>query len=161
MFETLKEVFNWTNLFFTIAPWVILFFLSLVALINCRFWMPVFIHLIAYGGAVVTFLALITIPRDEPYTINELLRRLLIFPAAVYGVYILFGGPLIKLEEMIEKGKKGESLSEPYDSDEKSAKDTLDEFAKNSIYDSWWFKIIWLVIVIISILFSIIKYQEP
>lgn len=112
-------------------PYILLALVSLVALIRQRFWIPAFVHIIAFAGAIVTFLVVLTIPRVKPYNIGELLMRLLLFPAGVYGVYIIFGGPLKDMDIILDALPDGDDPKK----------------------DRPWFIIFWLVYIIISIIF--------
>ena len=102
MSDDINEILKWSYRAINIAPLVIMAIISIVALVKQRFWIPVFIHLLAYGGAIVTFLVIMTIPRDQPYSIIELLGRLLLFPGAIYGVYITLGGHCISIKDWLK-----------------------------------------------------------
>jgi hypothetical protein len=73
MSDDINEILKWSYRAINIAPLGIMAIISIVALVKQRFWIPVFIHLLAYGGAIVTFLVIMIIPRDQPYSIIELL----------------------------------------------------------------------------------------
>ena len=131
MFDDLEKI----GIVILWSPYILLALVSLVALIRQRFWIPAFVHIIAYAGAIVTFLVVLTIPRGKPYNIGELLMRLLLFPAGVYGVYIIFGGPLKDGDETIDI-----ILDALPDGDDPQK-------------DRPWFIIFWIVYIIISIIF--------
>jgi hypothetical protein len=84
-----------------------IFFLLLWIKQGCR--APIFVHCIAIAGAFIVLLILCTVPRQEPLSATDFLDRILLFPAAVYLVFVFFGGPGITLED--ENQKRGTSIS--------------------------------------------------
>ena len=150
MSDDISEILKLSYRAIHIAPLVIMAIISIVALVKQRFWIPVFIHLLAYGGAIVTFLVIMTIPRDQPYSIIELLGRLLLFPGAIYGVYITLGGPLY-----INKGLAEDSIIEHSLEEVEQLHEKYDFIKKIP-----WFLISWLIYCIIGIIFFTDIFQK-
>jgi hypothetical protein len=98
LIDILKFVGNiWTALDYIQLIIMFIFFLLLWIKQGCR--APISVHCIAIAGALVLLLILCTVPQQEPLSTTDCLDRILVFPAAVYLVFVFFGGPTSTLED--------------------------------------------------------------
>jgi hypothetical protein len=107
LIDILKFVGNiWTAL--DCIQLIIMFIFFLVVWIKQGCRAPMFVHCIAIAGALIVLLILCTVPQKEPLSSTDYLDRILLFPAAVYLVFVFFGGPGITLED--ENQNRGTSI---------------------------------------------------
>ena len=142
MSDNINEILKWSNRAIHIAPLVIMAIIGFVALVKQRFWIPVFIHLLAYGGAIVTFLVIMTIPREQPYSTIELLGVFYYFQVQYTEFTSRWGGPLHINKRMAKDSIIEHSLEEVEQLHEKY--DFIKKFP--------WFLISWLIYCIMAII---------
>lgn len=93
LIDILKFLGNiWTALACIQLIIMFIFFLLLWIKQGCR--APMFVHCIAIAGALVVLLILGTVPQQEPLSTTDYLDRILLFPAAVYLVFVFLVGQL-------------------------------------------------------------------